>query len=379
MNHHHFECKGNALMKNTENGLWFTVTSSPPNNFRHKNAVVRSYLEAEGLYRLPLRIDMTVSLDAPGFCVLLGDAGRVHFCSTWNDNRRIEDIVEPSTNGKSMFFANQMPLHTPVAITVIYNLKSMQILINCEQRYYSVKELYMKSSAFPALNAAGFPVRLTCYKRTEVVLHSFTVAESEADIETVEQGYMPEPVMSNIALRPGDKPSYENVVASLGGKPTFDAMIADLPGDIRAKVLEIDGYLRSYKPIKFKRTLEKNGNKVTYVASEAGLSYAIYLSRDLLTHSLQWYILTNSRENWGKRVANDLVTTLEKLSAEDAAFADHIFSCLQDCAGCGGPSCVARSSYTFHGKTTQSCHGKIEFKMSVTEFDDVLRLIQAVR
>ena len=190
---------------------------------------------------------------------------------------------------------------------------------------------------------------------------------------------MPEPIMSNIVLPPGQKPTYENIVSALNGKPTFDAMIANLPGDIRARVTEIDGYLRSYKPIKFKRTLEKNGNKISYIASEAGVSYAIYLSRDLLTHSLQWYILTNSRENWGKRVANNLEATLERLAAEDPAFAVRIFSYLRDCTGCYGPGCGARSPYTFQNKTTQSCHGKIEFKMSVSEFDDVLRLVQAIR
>lgn len=251
MNHINFECKGSTLMKTMDNGLWFTVTSSPPHNFRHKNAVVRSYLEAESLYRLPLRIDMTVSLDAPGFCVLLGDSGRIHFCSTWNDNRRIEDIAGPPMDGKSMFFANQMPLNTPIEITIIYNLKSMQVLINGEQRYYSVKERYMKSSAFPELNAAGFPLRLSCNKRTEVVVHSFVVTESGTDFEIITQEFMPGPVMCNIALRPGDKPNYENIVTALGGKPAFDAMIAGLPDDIRAKVIEIDGYLRSYKPLKF--------------------------------------------------------------------------------------------------------------------------------
>ena len=99
----------------------------------------------------------------------------------WDDSRRIEDIAGPPAEGKGMYFANQIPLNTPVDITIIYNLKSMQILVNGEQRYYSVKERYMKSPTFPEINAAGFPLRLTCLKRTEVMIHSFAVAESETD------------------------------------------------------------------------------------------------------------------------------------------------------------------------------------------------------
>lgn len=360
-----FKRIGSAEMERLESGLWFTVGKAPPQNYRCRNATVHSYLEAEGSYRFPLRIDMTVSVDAPSFCVLFGDTGRINFCSTWDDNRQIADISEPPVEGKPRFFANQMELNTPTDISIICNLKSMQVLINGEQRYYSVKEKYMKSSDFPELNAAGFPLRLSCLKRTGVTMYSFTVTESETDFEIVKQEVMPEPVVHNIPLLSGEK-------------PTFDAMIAGLPKEIRGKVMEMDGFLRSYKPMKFRRTLEKNGNKISYVASEAGVSYAIYLSRDMLTHSLQWYILTNSRENWGKRVANDFIATLEKLAVVDGAFADRIFSYLHDCVGCYGPGCGGRSPYTFHGITKQTCHGKIGFKMAVSEFDDVMRLVRAI-
>lgn len=339
-------------MKTCESGcLWFTVETTPPQNYRCRNTAVHSYLEAEGGYRFPLRIDMTVSLDAPGFCVLFGDTGRINFCSTWDDNRRIADISEPPVEGKPRFFANQMPLNTSTDISVICNRKSMQILINGEQRYHSTKEKYMKSPAFPELNDAGFPLRLSCLKRTGVTVHSCTVTESETDFEIVKQEYMPEPVLRNIPLFPGEKPA-------------FDAMIAWLPEEIRMKVIEMDGFLLSYKPIKFRRTLEKNGNKIYYNASTTGASYTIYLSRDMLTHTL--------------RIPTGFEAMLDRLSVEDAVFAQRIFSYLRDCSGCYGPGCGARTPYTFYGKLRQACHGKIEFKMAASEFDDVMRLIRAI-
>lgn len=340
-------------MKKCENGrLWFTVETAPPQNYRCRNATVHSYLEVAGSYRFPLRIDMTVSLDAPGFCMLFGDTGRINFCSTWDDNRRIADISEPPVEGKPRFFANQMPLNTPTAIRVICNLKSMQILINGEQRYHSTKEKYMKSPAFPEINALGFPLRLSCLKRTGVTVHSCSITESETDFEIVKQEYMPEPVLRNIPLCPGEK-------------PTFEAMIACLPEEIRMKVIETDCFLRSCKPEKFRRTLEKNGNKIYYNASKIGAAYAIYLSQDMMTHTL--------------RVLNGFEAMLDRLSAEDEVFADRIFSYLHECSGCYGLGCSTRTPCTFHDKTRQTCSGKIEFKMTASEFDDVMRLINSIR
>ena len=371
-----FTPKGNVIMEPLQDGLRFTVTTSQPHDFGYKGVSVRSAIEAEGLYRLPLKIDLTVSLETPGFCILLGKHGRIPLCTDWDTGRRVTDLAEP--DGKIILpFANHFPLNTPTDITVIYNLKSMQILINGEQRYYSTKEKYMKSALFPELNAGGFNLRLTGNKRTNVLLHSITVTESGNDFEITKQEYMPDPITSNIPVPAGVKASYENIIATLGRKPTFEDIIAGLPADIHAKVVEIDAFLRSYKPLKFRRTLEKYGNKISYVASGEGFSYHIRPSRDLLTHDFCWYMLTNSRENWGKRKGDRLVETLEKLAADDPAFANRIFSYTKDCVGCY-PHCVCLSPYTFGGKKRFACHGKFDFKGIASEFDDVMRFVRAI-
>lgn len=81
-------------VEQTPNGLRFMVTSSVPEHFNNEKAsVCRNYLEAQGVFHLPLRIDMTVTLDAPRFYVMLGH-GRISF-ATSGSNRCIEDIAEP--------------------------------------------------------------------------------------------------------------------------------------------------------------------------------------------------------------------------------------------------------------------------------------------
>ena len=357
-----FTSKGSVSTEKTPDSLLFTVTSAIPEHFHKESAVCRHYLEEEGAYCLPLRIDMTVSLDAPSFFVMLG-SGRVAFASTCNVNRRIEDIAEP--HYKPVFYADHFPLNTPADISIIYNLKSMQILINGEQRYYSTKEKYMKSAKFDELNKAGFSLRLSARKRTEVTVYRFEVTQSGTDFEIVKQDTMPEPVTRNIDL-------------PKGAKPTFDAVIAGLPDDIRAKIAEVDGFLRSYKPVKFRRSIEKNGGKITYLASDAGISYMVMPSRDVMRHSLGSYILWNKKDNLGKRNAAPLENALNQLAETDPGFVSRILSYKSDCTGCG-PNCICRVDYNVQGKTWPACHGKIDFKMALSEFDDVMRIIQAFR
>ena len=352
---------GSVGVEKTPDSLRFTVTSAISEHFHNESAVCRHYLEAENVYRLPLRIDMTVSLDAPSFFVMLG-SGRVAFASTWNINRRIEDIAEP--HYKPVFYADHFPLNTPAYISIIYNLKSMQILINGEQRYYSAKEKYMKSAKFDELNKAGFPLRLSARKRTEVTIHHFEVTENGTDFEIAKQDAMPKPITSNIDLAKGEK-------------PTFEAVIAGLPDDIRAKIIEVDGFLRLHKPVKFRRSIEKNGTKITYLASDAGVSYMIMPSRDVVRHSLGSYLLWNKKDNLGKRNAAPLENALNRLAETDPGFVSRILSYKSDCIDCS-PNCICRVEYVVQEKTWSACHGKIDFKMAVPEFDDVMRIIRAI-
>lgn len=56
-------------------------------------------------------------------------------------------------------------------------------------------------------------------------------------------------------------------------KPKFDTSISFLPIDIQKKIMETDEFLLSLNPLKFRRQIEKNGNKITYLASKYNFSY----------------------------------------------------------------------------------------------------------
>jgi hypothetical protein len=58
-------------------------------------------------------------------------------------------------------------------------------------------------------------------------------------------------------------------------KPTFDSIISKLPDEFKNEIIETDSFLKSLRPMKFKRVIDKNGAKITYVASDFGISYAV--------------------------------------------------------------------------------------------------------
>ncbi len=358
--------KGHAHMEYREPLLLVsTGRAIPTQRFDAEHLSIQSYIQAPGTYRLPLRIDLTAKIDAPGLYVLLGK-GHVNFGTMWSDNRRIDDIVSPAR--KTIFFDNRMAMDTLTDISLLYDFKEMQVLINGRERYHSQKERYMKSPLFKESNSPGgegFELKIACDKLTNLCLQSVTVTEYDDTCGIVHtDAELPPALTRNEAVPAGEKPTFENCISSL-------------PLPIQEEIKAMDGYLKSLKVFKFKRQLEKNGNKITYVASEYGFSYAVYLSNDLFDHSLQWYIITNGKPETWHRKADRMEDTLNYLNEADPAFAARMFLRLDDCVGCY-PGCLARTRYAFEGKAKMACHGKLKFTMSASGFADARKLINAI-
>ncbi len=68
-----------------------TYRTIPTQRFDAEHLSVNSYIYLPERYRLPLRIDMTLKIDAPGFYILLGK-GHINFGTLWSDNRRMDDM-----------------------------------------------------------------------------------------------------------------------------------------------------------------------------------------------------------------------------------------------------------------------------------------------
>lgn len=358
-----FTSKGQVECELRNSMLFITNKRSiPTQRFDAEHLSINSYTGLPGKYKLPLRIDITAKIDAPGMYVLIGN-GHVNFGTLWSDNRRIDDIAVP--NRKTKFFHNYIPLKEFVEISLIYDMKEMQILVNGEARYYSQKERYMKAPAFREMNRDGFEIKITCDKLADLCIKAVSITEYDNSCGIVNSEMEPPTaVIKNIAIAAGEK-------------PTFEKCISLLPENIKREIISIDEYLRTPKLLNFKRQLEKNGNKITYVPSEYGLSYAIYLSNDIFDHSLQWYLITNGKPETWHRKANMLEETLDSLARKIPDFADRMFNNLDECVGCY-KACLARTRYKFQNKQKAVCHGKLKFKMDVTGFEDVRTFINEV-
>ena len=160
---------------------------------------------------------------------------------------------------------------------------------------------------------------------------------------------------------------------------TFENVLAKMPHEFQCEILETDKYLKAMRPLKFRRALDKNGSKITYVASEYGISYMFKISDNEFKHNFQWYIVFNGKpETWHRR-ADYMEETLAKISETDNPLSVRIYDALKNCPGldnCYGERCLARTPYSFNGKKKLTCHGSVELGLNQESFCDAREFIR---
>ena len=169
------------------------------------------------------------------------------------------------------------------------------------------------------------------------------------------------------------KVNLANKSENMPKKSLFDEITAELPKDFKDEIIQTDSYLKSMRPLKFKRTVDMKAKKVTYVASDYGVSYMFKISGDKLTHNFQWYIVYNGKpETWHRR-ADFMEETLIETAKSDHALAMRVYNALKPCQGfdsCYGERCLARTVYAFEKDKRLTCHGSVELGMNRADFSD---------
>lgn len=337
------------------------TTSRVSTNFEYKHLPINAYVAVPKECKLPFRIDLCMKLDSPELYLMIGN-GHLTFGSYWSDNRRLDDIIAP--NHKPNVFHNQIPLNEFVNIAVIYDNQFMEVRVNEEVRYYSEKERYMRASYKKDYGDANFPIKISCSKYTNLIIKDILITEYD------------ERVPSNSIHHLIPSPITRNEAVQLNEKPTLEACISLLPVLLREEIIKTDTFLRTLNPMKFRRQIEKNGNKITYLASDYGFSYNIYPSNDTLYHSLSWYIITNGKPEQWHRKTDLMEQTLNKLAESNCDLAEKLFTNLKECIGCC--PCIVKTLYEFNGKKKLSCHGLMDFKMYPSDFLDVRNFIKTI-
>lgn len=154
-------------------------------------------------------------------------------------------------------------------------------------------------------------------------------------------------------------------------RPLFDTIISDLPQTYKNEITETDKYLKTIRPLKFKRIIDKKAQKITYVASDYGISYMFKISDEKFTHNFQWYIVYNGKpETWHRR-ADYMEEALVYIEKNDHPLSVHIYDALKRCPGgdnCYGERCLARTLYAFNDQKRLTCHGSVELGMNQDDF-----------
>lgn len=302
---------------------------------------------------IPFRLDMRVKLDFPYFLLLVG-GGYIAFLTLWQNNKKIDDPIKPSSkpNQDHHQYDNSMPLGEYVNISVTYGLSEMQIVIGDQERFYSTKQAYMKGKeSF----SEKLPVSFAVAKGATLTIQEVLVTEYSAEeYLPIERSRLPE----TAATPPKEEKS----------KPDFAQFLLGLPDKYREEVISTDAFLRALRPLKFKRTLA--GDKLTYVAADFGISYAIYASGDASYHHFGWYIVYNGKPETWHRKADYMNEILACIAKEDPDLATRIFRALNDCVNCYGSRCLAKTLYSLNGENRLTCHGRVMLRMCKEDFQD---------
>jgi len=311
-------------------------------------------------YQLPLRIDMRIKLDYPAFVLRIGE-GHVYFASGHDTEYfRIKDIVEPESkpSKENFYFDNRLTFDEFTEISIIYNFNEMQILIKEEERFYSQNQPYMKkkhSDAFVVLNQEGFELGLSVTKHAILTVAKMTVTEYEEDVQITRGSFeLPDPLA----------PKPEKM------KANYESVAGKIPLEFQSEIREMDIFFKSLRPMRFKRTVDKSGCKITYVASDVGISYTIVASGAESYHHFGWYFVYNGPVETWHRKADYMEEILSEIAKSDRRLSERVFNALVDCCGCyqGG---LCKTLYKFDDNKLLSCHGRTRFRMNFDDFKDV--------
>lgn len=153
---------------------------------------------------------------------------------------------------------------------------------------------------------------------------------------------------------------------------SFQSILDAMSIDTKNEIIEMDKFLKSLHPLKFKRTADKK--KINYVCADYGVSYAIFPNSTRLRHepsqTFGWYYLCDRETKEWYRKTDYFVQILTAIGKNDPQAVERIFGAANSCLSCKGYQCSA-ISYTYEGVQKSACYGRIVFQLRQDDFNDV--------
>ena len=148
---------------------------------------------------------------------------------------------------------------------------------------------------------------------------------------------------------------------------SFQNILTALSAELQSEVLEMDTFLKSLHPLKFKRTVDKK--KINYVSSDYGVSYAIFPLDSKSEQQFGWYYLYDKETKKWYRKSDYFVETLTEIAKTDAWAANRIFNAINECTSCKDSPCSA-IPYIYGSNQKSACYGRIVMRLCHDDFND---------
>jgi len=151
---------------------------------------------------------------------------------------------------------------------------------------------------------------------------------------------------------------------------SFEKVLAKIPKTLQKEVLEMDTYLKSLRPLKFKRSLDKNGVKINYVAADFGISYGINVSATDGFHQFGWYFINDRQTGTWYRKEDYMERTLAEIAKNNPEQAVRIFHALSICSNCHKDSSCGKIPYSYAGEKRVTHYGRVLLSRKHNDFID---------
>jgi len=155
---------------------------------------------------------------------------------------------------------------------------------------------------------------------------------------------------------------------------SFQALLAASPADVQKEITEMDAFMKSLRPLKFKRTADKR--KINYISSDYGISYGILPTDPNPTQQFGWYICDRVTKVWYRKT-DYFVETLAEIANDKPATAKRIYDAVNICTPCKETPCAA-IPYSYSGEDKTACYGRIVLPLGQGDFTDVRVFFQCL-
>jgi hypothetical protein len=147
---------------------------------------------------------------------------------------------------------------------------------------------------------------------------------------------------------------------------SYEEVLSVLPAGVMKEINKMDLYLKSLSTLKFKRTVDKKNNKISYVSIDYGISYLIKLKNT--QQEFGWYYIYDKQEEKWYRKTDYMINVFNEINPD---IAERLFSFLTECTFCRDVENCGRLLYEYKGQKKTTHYGRVILGLKKQDFDDV--------